>query len=168
MLSGSHLINIVSSGKVILIGFFKNVILLLTFKQLTFLFTSCNAKQVKHWCTETRRLKFVSRQIIQCNLHVLHITIYTMLAKSVLWIEKKKCLPGHTAVPQVCTSLSFPVQLTPLYWGSGLSHNLFRVWEAPPQVTGQLDQPIQLLQPPLTILHNLTFIRHECFNREVT
>ncbi len=31
-----------------------------------------NATQEKHWCTETRRLKFVSRHIIPCNLHLLH------------------------------------------------------------------------------------------------
>ena len=49
-----------------------------------------------------------------------------------------------------CSSLDSPTQSLPPYLGTGAVHSLDRECLPAPQVTGRVDQPVQLLQFPST------------------
>ena len=63
---------------------------------------------------------------------------------------KKSFLPGHAVELHKMTSVEFPKQLVPLYLGTGLVHDLLRIFCPIPQDFEQDSNEPQDAQLPLT------------------
>lgn len=67
-------------------------------------------------------------------------------------------LPGHGVGSQVCSSTASPEQAAPPYAGAGLVQSRVRVRVPVPQVTEQVLQLVQSLNPPSTKMQNMNML----------